>query len=88
MLNIFYVYNITGSRDGTIKLWQCGDSFRSLNLLFEVQLTGFINALCFTPDGTELVAAVGQEHRLGRWWRIPEAKNSIVIIPLVQTKNK
>ncbi|XP_031831531.1 U3 small nuclear riboprotein factor 55K [Nomia melanderi] len=78
----------SGSRNGTIKLWQCGDSFRSLNLLFEVQLTGFINALCFTPDGTELVAAVGQEHRLGRWWRIPEAKNSIVIIPLVQTKNK
>ncbi|XP_033334240.2 U3 small nuclear riboprotein factor 55K [Megalopta genalis] len=78
----------SGSRNGCIKLWQCGDSFKSLEPLFEIQLTGFINALYFTPDGTELIAGVGQEHRLGRWWRIPEAKNSIVIIPLVQTKNK
>ncbi|XP_076276452.1 U3 small nuclear riboprotein factor 55K [Lasioglossum baleicum] len=78
----------SGSRDGSIKLWKCSDSFRSLNPLFEIQLVGFINALHFTPDGTQLIAGVGQEHRLGRWWRIPEAKNSIVIIPLVQTKNK
>ncbi|XP_015428985.1 PREDICTED: U3 small nucleolar RNA-interacting protein 2 [Dufourea novaeangliae] len=78
----------SGSRNGTIKLWQCADSFRSLSPLFEIQLPGFINSLYFTPDGTELIAGVGQEHRLGRWWRIPEAKNSIVIIPLVQTKNK
>ncbi|CAL7936460.1 unnamed protein product [Xylocopa violacea] len=78
----------SGSRNGVIRLWHCGDSFRSLNPLFEIQLTGFINALWFTPDGTELIAGVGQEHRLGRWWRIPEAKNSIVIIPLIQTTNK
>lgn len=78
----------SGSRNGVIRLWQCNDSFRALNPLFEIQLTGFINALCFTPDGAELIAAVGQEHRLGRWWRIPEAKNSIVVIPLIQTKNK
>lgn len=77
----------SGSRNGVIRLWQCGDSFRSLNPLFEIHLVGFINALCFTPDGTQLIAGVGQEHRLGRWWRIPEAKNSIVIIPLIQTKN-
>ncbi|XP_043253100.1 U3 small nucleolar RNA-interacting protein 2 [Colletes gigas] len=78
----------SGSRNGVIRLWQCIDSFRSLSPLFEIRLTGFVNALCFTPDGTELIAGVGQEHRLGRWWRIPKAKNSIVIIPLVQTKNK
>ncbi|XP_029037796.1 U3 small nucleolar RNA-interacting protein 2 [Osmia bicornis bicornis] len=78
----------SGSRNGIIKLWQCGDSFRSLDPLFEIQLIGFINALCFTPDGTHLIAGVGQEHRLGRWWRIPEAKNSIVIVPLIQKKNK
>ncbi|XP_076236754.1 U3 small nuclear riboprotein factor 55K isoform X4 [Calliopsis andreniformis] len=78
----------SGSRNGVIRLWQCSDSFRSLNSLFDVNLTGFVNALLFTPDGTELIAGIGQEHRLGRWWRIPEAKNSIVIIPLIQTKNK
>lgn len=77
-----------GSQNGVIRLWQCDDSFRSLNPLFEIELTGFVNALCFTPDGTHLIAGIGQEHRLGRWWRIPEAKNVIVIIPLIQTKNK
>ncbi|XP_011647664.1 U3 small nucleolar RNA-interacting protein 2 [Pogonomyrmex barbatus] len=78
----------SGSRNGTIKLWQCGENFKSLNLLFEVKLAGFINALAFTPDGNNLIAGVGTEHRNGSWWRIPEARNAIVIIPLVQAKNK
>ncbi|XP_050459975.1 U3 small nucleolar RNA-interacting protein 2 [Cataglyphis hispanica] len=73
----------SGSRNGVIKLWQCGQDFRSLNFLFEIKLTGFINALTFTPDGNQLIAGVGTEHRNGSWWRIPEAKNSIVIIPLI-----
>lgn len=73
----------SGSRNGVIKLWQCGQGFRSLNLLFEIKLTGFINALTFTPDGNQLIAGVGTEHRNGRWWRISEAKNAIVIIPLI-----
>lgn len=79
-----------GSRNGMIKLWQCGENFRSLNLLFEVKLTGFINALAFTPDGNHLIAGVGKEHKDGSWWQIPEAKNSIVIIPLMhkQKTNK
>ncbi|KAK2589024.1 hypothetical protein KPH14_001867 [Odynerus spinipes] len=76
----------SGSQNGEIKLWRCGDSFKSLNPLFTIKLVGFINSLVFTPDGNNLIAGVGQEHRLGRWWRIPEAKNSIVIIPLVQNK--
>ncbi|XP_071560130.1 U3 small nucleolar RNA-interacting protein 2 [Temnothorax nylanderi] len=80
----------SGSRDGTIKLWQCGENFRSLNPLFEVKLAGFINALAFTPDGNHLIAGVGKEHRNGGWWRIPEARNAVVIIPLVhkQKTNK
>lgn len=77
----------SGSRNGVIRVWQCGENFRSLNLLFEVQLVGFINALAFTPDGNNLVAGVGKEHKNGTWWRIPEARNAIVIIPLTH-KNK
>lgn len=75
-----------GSRNGVVKLWQCGEGFRSLNLLFEVKLVGFINALAFTPDGNHLIAGVGTEHKNGRWWRIPEAKNAVVIIPLIKQK--
>lgn len=74
----------SGSRDGTIKLWQCGENFKSLTLLFEVKLTGFINALAFTPDGNHLIAGVGNEHRSGSWWRIPEARNAVVVIPLMR----
>lgn len=43
---------------------------------------GFINSLKFSSSGDFLVAGVGQEHRLGRWWRIKEARNSVCIIPL------
>lgn len=78
----------SGSRNGVIKLWQCGQDFKSLNLLFEIKVTGFINALTFTPDGNHLIAGVGSEHRNGNWLRIPEAKNSIVIIPLINKKDK
>ncbi|XP_012223162.1 U3 small nucleolar RNA-interacting protein 2 [Linepithema humile] len=78
----------SGSRNGVVKLWQCGEGFRSLNLLFEVKLAGFINSLAFTPDGNHLIAGVGTEHKNGRWWRIPEAKNATVIIPLIVSKQK
>ncbi|XP_011498248.1 PREDICTED: U3 small nucleolar RNA-interacting protein 2 [Ceratosolen solmsi marchali] len=77
----------SGSKNGVIKLWKCGESFRSLHPLFDISINGFINSLIFTSDGKYLVAAIGQEHKLGRWWRIPEAKNSIAIIPLV-TNNR
>lgn len=43
---------------------------------------GFVNHLEFTPSGKHLIAAVSQEHRLGRWWRMKEAKNVVHIIPL------
>ena len=43
---------------------------------------GFINALAFSHSGSYLVAGVGQEHRLGRWWKDRTAKNGIAIIPL------
>jgi hypothetical protein len=35
-----------------------------------------------------LVAGVGQEHKWGRWWRKPEAKNSIVVIKLIREAQK
>lgn len=67
-----------------IRVWKLGDNYRDLVLLFAVPVKGFVNSLAFSNDGTKLIAAVGQEHRLGRWWRIKEAKNSIVVIPLLK----
>lgn len=73
----------SGSCDGFIRIWKSSENYRELNLLFEIPVTGFVNSLAFTNDGSKLIAAIGQEHRLGRWWRIKDAKNHVLIIPLL-----
>ncbi|XP_068014071.1 U3 small nucleolar RNA-interacting protein 2 [Melanerpes formicivorus] len=72
----------TGSHSASVKLWKCSEGFRKLEPLWDIPLVGFVNSLKFSSAGDFLVAGLGQEHRLGRWWRIKEAKNSICIIPL------
>ncbi|XP_074952337.1 U3 small nucleolar RNA-interacting protein 2-like isoform X1 [Phalacrocorax aristotelis] len=72
----------TGSHSASVKLWKCSEGFRKLEPLWAIPLVGFVNSLEFSAAGDFLVAGLGQEHRLGRWWRIKEAKNSICIIPL------
>lgn len=72
----------SGSCDGNICMWKCGNQFRSLEKLFSIPADGFVNALQFTSDGNFLIAGVGQEHRLGRWWKLKKAKNALYIIPL------
>lgn len=67
-----------------IRVWKLGDNYRELKVVFEIPVNGFVNSLAFTNDGTKLIAAIGQEHRLGRWWRIKDAKNSIIIVPLLK----
>ena len=47
-----------------------------------------MNSLYFSRNGDFLVAGVGQEHRLGRWWRVKEAKNGWVKIPLKIPEDK
>ncbi len=53
-----------------------------LELVCLVSQNGFVNGLKFSSDGKYLVAAIGREHRLGRWWSLKEVKNSICIIKL------
>lgn len=70
------------SHNSQVNVWKCGQNYRGLELLFSVPVSGFVNSLKFSSSGQFLVAGVGQEHRLGRWWRLKEAKNGIYIIPL------
>nr|XP_057937633.1 U3 small nucleolar RNA-interacting protein 2 isoform X2 [Doryrhamphus excisus] len=72
----------SGSSNSQVQLWKCGQNYRGLEPLFSVPLVGFVNSLKFSHSGHFLVAGVGQEHRLGRWWRQKEAKNGVCIIPL------
>jgi ribosomal RNA-processing protein 9 len=76
----------SGSCDGLIRVWKLDKNFREIKLKFEIGASGFVNALQFTSDGSFLIAAIGQEHRLGRWWRLKEAKNKILVIPLLKTE--
>jgi ribosomal RNA-processing protein 9 len=71
----------SGSNDGFIRVWKLEKSFREIKLKFEISVEGFVNSLAFTSDGSSLIAGIGQEHRLGRWWRLKEAKNVILVIP-------
>ena len=48
---------------------------------------GFANGVCFHPSGRALLVGIGQEHRLGRWWRIKEARNGILVLPLRPIKD-
>ena len=82
----FLKFLISGSHDGFIRLWQCANNFRTLKEVNSIPVVGFVNALAIAPDGTHIVAAVGQEHRLGRWWREKEARNSTVVFPLKPQK--
>lgn len=43
---------------------------------------GFVNGLAVSSTGKFLVAAVGQEHRLGRWEHNKKARNEICVVRL------
>lgn len=74
----------SGSCDGFIRVWRLEKSYRDIKLNFEIPVNGFVNSLQFSHDGSFLIAAIGQEHRLGRWWRNKDAKNVILVIPLIK----
>lgn len=78
----------TGSGDGFIRLWRiCFSKGRDstpnmIESVGSIPMKGFVTGLAF--GGSEknplLVASIGQEHRLGRWWRYKQAKNGIAVI--------
>ena len=77
----------TGSNDGYLQLWRVntsGDKNESAGIapLESVPIHGYINSIAMGPEGKFCVAAVGQEPRLGRWDRVPRAKNRFAIIKL------
>ena len=50
--------------------------------MFFFQVDGFVNSLSVGCSGQLLVAGVGQEHRLGRWWREAGVKNRIHVFSI------
>ncbi|XP_041768050.1 U3 small nucleolar RNA-interacting protein 2 [Anopheles merus] len=72
----------SGSCDGAVRVWKLINKRRTIQPLLQIPVEGFVNAIEFTSDGKFLVVAVGQEHRMGRWWTLRQAKNQVLWIPL------
>eukprot|EP00752_Nemacystus_decipiens_P007081 g6344.t1 len=73
---------ISGSNDGAIRLWRADVEARSLEQVSSVPLDGFVNGLAVSSAGKFVVAAVGQEHRLGRWEQDKGARNEVCVVSL------
>ena len=58
------------------------DKDAGITPLESIPIHGHINSIAMGPKGKFCVAAVGQEPRMGRWDRIPRAKNRFAIIQL------
>jgi len=77
---------LTGSNDGFLRLWRVhtGRTLeeRGLHELCKVPVVGYVNSIVVSPKAEFCVLAAGQEHRLGRWDRVPGAKNRLVVVKL------
>lgn len=60
----------SGAGDGLIRMWGIedgGGGHRALKSIGSLPARGFLNGLAIAKSGKFLVAAMGQEPRLGRW---------------------
>jgi len=73
---------VTGSRDGVARVWAVAEGFKALRQVGQVTLPGTVNCLAISACGRWLVAGLGQEHRLGRWYRDKTARNKLAIIQI------
>jgi len=72
----------SGSCDGNLNFWHCDVKKGSLNHCLAVPMEGFINGIAFGKSGRFAAAAVGQEHRLGRWGVQKRARNGLHLVDL------
>lgn len=50
--------------------------------LNRIPLSGYVNGIAVGPKARFCVAACGQEPKLGRWNRVPKAKNRLAIVKM------
>ncbi|XP_055585979.1 U3 small nucleolar RNA-interacting protein 2 [Uranotaenia lowii] len=71
----------SGSCDGFVRIWKLVGGSKSILPVMQIPVEGFVNALAFSSDGKRLIVGLGQEHRLGRWWTLKQAKNVTLVVP-------
>lgn len=80
----------SGSFDSFIRIWRItikGSKY-SIELFRSIKCPGFVNDLKFSIDGTEIIAAIGQEHKSGRWWKIHGIKNCVKTFSIEERENQ
>ena len=55
----------------------------TIKAIGQISILGYINDIVISKNATFCVLALGQEPKLGRWNRVPKAKNRCVYIPLL-----
>lgn len=80
----------SGSCSSKIHIWKLlkSGSKYELQLLQSMECPGFINGLRFTSDCSKLVVACGQEHKLGRWWKVKDSKNCLRVFDILEFSSK
>lgn len=73
----------SGAGDGAIRLWSVTSSKAggagSLQALGALPARGFVNGLAIGRSAKLVVAAMGQEPRMGRWGRDGGARNGLLV---------
>lgn len=76
----------SGAGDGAVRLWQVTQSkfggAGGLAAVGEVPAVGYVNGLALARSGRFVMAALGQEPRMGRWGRLGGVRNGVLLHPL------
>ena len=76
----------TGSYDGFLRLWKANAENGELHQTASLEMGGFINSIALSKK--LIVCGVGNEHRLGRWWRLNGVKNCVKVMNLHNLSNE
>lgn len=77
---------ISGAADGFLRVWRPSADRSRIEQFHSIKADGIINSIRIASDHRTIVAAVGQENRLGRWMVNKKAKNGILVIRLGQNE--
>lgn len=72
----------SGGGDGQILMWRCEEVPKLVNVGSVDLGGGFVNGIAIGRKRGVIVAAIGDEHRLGRWTKMRGVRNKIHFVPL------
>lgn len=80
---------VSGSSDGLIKFWRIGrptdNASKKTKMVIDamplsIPIRGVVNDIAVSQNGQLAIAAVGRDHKHGRWIVAPEAKNGLMFV--------